>query len=49
MRLLRSSPATANGQSLTTPFRRSSTDAQYNCRVCGSRAVDGVVRRSDWW
>ncbi|KUN84305.1 hypothetical protein [Streptomyces griseoruber] len=37
------------GQSLTTPFRRTSTDPQYQFRVCGSLASDGVVRCSDWW
>lgn len=37
------------GQSLTTPFRRTSTDPQYNFRVCGSLITDGVVRCSDWW
>lgn len=37
------------GQSLTTPFKRTSTDPQYNFRVCGSLAVNGVIRCSDWW
>ncbi|MFI6011093.1 hypothetical protein ACIBAG_20115 [Streptomyces sp. NPDC051243] len=37
------------GQSLTTPFRRTSTDPQYQFRVCGSLKSDGVVRCSDWW
>ncbi|MEH0474124.1 hypothetical protein ACN6K4_003684 [Streptomyces hayashii] len=37
------------GQSLTTPFRRTSTDAQYQFRVCGSLKSDGVIRCSDWW
>jgi len=43
-----------NGQSLTTPFRRTSTDPQYQFRVCGSLASDGIVRCAtsngvDWW
>ncbi|MFF1542659.1 hypothetical protein [Streptomyces sp. NPDC058291] len=37
------------GQSLTTPFKRTSTDPQYQFRVCGSLISDGVVRCSDWW
>ncbi|MFC5216056.1 hypothetical protein [Streptomyces coerulescens] len=37
------------GQSLTTPFRRTSTDPQYQFRVCGSLISDGRVTCSDWW
>ncbi|MFB8106915.1 MULTISPECIES: hypothetical protein [unclassified Streptomyces] len=37
------------GQSLTTPFRRTSTDPQYQFRVCGSLKSDGVIRCSGWW
>ena len=37
------------GQGLTTPFRRTSTDPQYQFRVCGSLKSDGVVRCSNWW
>ncbi|WP_075779704.1 hypothetical protein [Streptomyces acidiscabies] len=37
------------GQSLTTPFKRTSTDPNYQFRVCGSLISDGVVRCSQWW
>ncbi|MEX3106627.1 MULTISPECIES: hypothetical protein [unclassified Streptomyces] len=37
------------GQSLTTPFKRTSTDPNYQFRVCGSLISDGVVRCSAWW
>ncbi|MFJ4832041.1 hypothetical protein ACIP79_19395 [Streptomyces sp. NPDC088747] len=37
------------GQSLTTPFRRTSTDPAYQFRVCGSLATDPPARCSAWW
>ncbi|WP_261989405.1 hypothetical protein [Streptomyces sp. uw30] len=37
------------GQSLTTPFRRASTDPQYQFRVCGSLISDSRVHCSNWW
>ncbi|MFB6653335.1 hypothetical protein ACFCZ4_26410 [Streptomyces microflavus] len=44
----------SHGQSLTTPFKRTSTDPDYQFRVCGSLATNGVVRCAtkngvDWW
>ncbi|WP_328844383.1 hypothetical protein [Streptomyces sp. NBC_00258] len=44
-----------HGQSLTTPFKRTSTDPNYQFRVCGSLATNGTVRCAtngngvDWW
>ncbi|GAA2440342.1 hypothetical protein GCM10010273_17800 [Streptomyces lavendulocolor] len=37
------------GQSLTTPFKRTSTDPAYQFRVCGSLNSNHVVRCSEWW
>ncbi|GAA2497100.1 hypothetical protein [Streptomyces gobitricini] len=37
------------GQSLTTPFKRTSTDPAYQFRVCGSLNSNNVIRCSDWW
>jgi hypothetical protein len=37
------------GQSLTTPFKRTSTDPEYQFRVCGSLNSDNVPHCSDWW
>jgi hypothetical protein len=37
------------GQSLTTPFKRTSTDPEYQFRVCGFLNSDNVPHCSDWW
>ncbi|AZQ36180.1 hypothetical protein EJ357_24095 [Streptomyces cyaneochromogenes] len=31
------------------PIKRTSTDPQYQFRVCGSLISDGRVECSDWW
>ncbi|MEU6356859.1 hypothetical protein ABZ896_47450 [Streptomyces sp. NPDC047072] len=37
------------GQSLTTPFRRTSTDPDYQFRVCGSLVTAPKAKCSAWW
>ncbi|WP_405996867.1 hypothetical protein [Streptomyces sp. NBC_00829] len=41
------------GQSLTTPFKRTSPDPHYQFRVCGSLASNGIVKCAGgdgaWW